>query len=451
MQARLDRWFGFVAALTVGACDGSNVVGIRYDATLADADAAETSFDGGDDAADAASDRADAGGMDAPQDVVPEAACVAPAIDVPTGGFVDARDDAGTAAVTGLSASLSAPGFTCLALATGQARCVGDNNLGQLGDNTAMNRTRPVPVMGALSVREVVAGGAFACALGDDRTVRCWGANPFGQLGDGTMSDHRVAAPVTGLTDAAQVAVGQSHACALLQGGGARCWGSNMFGQLGDGTIGGAVQPTPTAVMGLTDARQLELGVNFSCALLAGGGVRCWGTNSLGQLGDGSNMSPAPRLRPCAASSAPSASPPGRATRAPCSAAGRATCWGVGLVGQLGNGANSNAPGAVPVLGLTDAVDLSAGAQHTCAVVRDGTVRCWGSNMFGQLGNGGMTASNTPVAVPGLAGAVRVSAGARHTCALLADGAARCWGANGAGQLGDGTTMDRASPVPLTL
>ena len=94
-------------------------------------------------------------------------------------------------------------------------------------------------------------------------------------------------------------------------------------------------------------------------------------------------------------------------------------------------------------------VVISAGYNHTCALVTDGTIRCWGENTSGQLGDGTTTQRLTPVPVTGITTAVALSAGYSHTCALLADGALRCWGAGTSGQLGDGTTAQRLTPVPV--
>ena len=126
---------------------------------------------------------------------------------------------------------------------------------------------------------------------------------------------------------------------------------------------------------------------------------------------------------------------------------GTARCWGVNSTGQLGDGTISPSSTPVPVSGLTNAVAISAGRFHTCALLADGTIMlfskvvCWGAGTNGQLGNGGLTdrlfADSTAV---GLNNAIAVATGNLHSCALLADGTARCWGANSNGALGNGTT-----------
>lgn len=127
---------------------------------------------------------------------------------------------------------------------------------------------------------------------------------------------------------------------------------------------------------------------------------------------------------------------------------GAIRCWGANPYGQLGNGTTTDSPVAVPVATITNAVQVAAGALHTCAVLSGGTVSCWGWNANGQLGYSG-AGSTTPVPVAGVTGAVGVVAGLGHTCALLSGGTVTCWGDNNYGQLGDGTTASSASPVSV--
>lgn len=128
------------------------------------------------------------------------------------------------------------------------------------------------------------------------------------------------------------------------------------------------------------------------------------------------------------------------------------TCWGGNASGQLGNGTTTAAKVPTKVLmttgvALQGALGVSAGGEHSCAVMAGGTVRCWGWNQYGQLGDGSTITSLWPAVVTGIITATKVVAGTWHTCAILGDTTLRCWGANSAGELGDGTTTDRHAPV----
>ncbi|MCZ4618446.1 cutinase family protein, partial [Rhodococcus qingshengii] len=124
-------------------------------------------------------------------------------------------------------------------------------------------------------------------------------------------------------------------------------------------------------------------------------------------------------------------------------AGGTVKCWGSNEYGQLGDGTTTDRLTPVDVVGVPGATALSAGIEHSCAVVAGGTVKCWGSNEYGQLGDGTTTDRLTPVDVVGVSGATAVGAGAHHSCAVVAGGTVKCWGENMSGALGDGTTTNR--------
>ena len=171
--------------------------------------------------------------------------------------------------------------------------CCGPNELGQLGDGTAISHDNLTAVQLKGAAASVARGwGVTACALMLDATVQCWGWNPDGQVGDGTSGNTRLTpVAVTGLSRVTMLAVGGSHACALLSDRTARCWGDNQYGQLGDGTT--QQRPTPVAVEApngsgpWSNLVDLQSGVDFTCAVDTTGKVWCWGRNQYGQLGDG--------------------------------------------------------------------------------------------------------------------------------------------------------------------
>jgi len=177
---------------------------------------------------------------------------------------------------------------TCAVLSSGQVRCWGDNPDGQLGDGTSNpSMGIPVTVVGVNTATAIAAGRHHTCALLSSGEVKCWGRNNNGQLGDGGSGEFSLAVTVSGIRDAVAISAGNYHTCAVLLSGQVQCWGQNYRGQLGDGvTRGFSTMPVPVA--GIDDAVAIAGGNYHSCAVLGHGQVWCWGRNDLGQLGDGS-------------------------------------------------------------------------------------------------------------------------------------------------------------------
>ncbi|MEO5629073.1 MAG: hypothetical protein ABIQ62_04805, partial [Thermomonas sp.] len=167
--------------------------------------------------------------------------------------------------------------------------------------------------------------------------------------GDGSTTGTTTQLADTGLSGVTALALGAYHSCAIVAGGAVRCWGSNGSGQLGTGdTIN---RTTPVAVFGLeAGGTALALGGGHSCAIVSGGAVQCWGYN---------------------------------------------------FYGQLGNGSTINSATQVAVSGLTGAATFALGGSHSCAIVASRAVQCWGYNLYGQLGNSSTTSSTLPQDVIG--------------------------------------------------
>ncbi len=294
-------------------------------------------------------------------------------------------------------------------------------------------------------VTQVSAGHEFACAVAANGALKCWGEGFSAGLGIGSREPRSSPIEAIGLSAGATgVAAGSFHTCAVTSGGGVRCWGANAFGQLGDGTTTDRLVPVDVA--GLADVAAVAVGDTFSCALTTGGGVKCWGSNAFGQLGDGSGSNrPSPGDVSGLATGVIALSARG-ANACAVLAGGTARCWGGNAFGQLGDGSLSNRPTPVDVSGLAGVTAISSGYRHTCAVA-SGAVKCWGDNTTGQLGDGTNAQRTTPVDVTGLAaGATAVAGGNEHSCAVVG-GAVKCWGANGYGELGDGTFVASLAPV----
>jgi alpha-tubulin suppressor-like RCC1 family protein len=357
---------------------------------------------------------------------------------------------------------------SCALLASGRAQCWGSNSHGQLGDGTTAHHSLPGDVIGLEGIRQLAAGYAHTCAVLDDGLAACWGNNEKGQLGDGTQIQRLTPVPVVGLGGsvvalAAGGTYGVGHTCAVLDGGGLQCWGASDYGQVGSIVI--SAVPNPVTVAGLPRAVvEVAAGGVHTCARLTGGRVWCWGARrpeySLA-LGWGNLQYFQPPVEvidlPAGMLSVAANGTPWSGHECALTAAGGVKCWGANQFGQLGNGTHqvtSGLPAPVDVVGLPGGVQrLAVGGFHSCAVTSAG-VYCWGANRYGALGNGqwGTDAySVVPVAVSGLAtGVVTVAAGYDHTCALMVTGVVKCWGVNGEGQLGDGTDVySRSVPVDV--
>ena len=364
--------------------------------------------------------------------------------------------------ITGLSgvSAISAGGsHTCALMSSDGVKCWGYNSNGQVGDGTYGNtRTTPVDVSGLSSgVSAISAGWRHTCAITTTGGAKCWGYNNLGQVGDGSTINRTTPVDVLGLiSGVSAISAGGHFTCALTSGGGVKCWGSNENGQLGNGRSGsGEKSNTPVDVSGLSSGvSAISAGNSHTCALLNSGGVKCWGDNQYGQIGDGTNIDRNTPANVLGISSDVIAISAGDYHTCALLISGGVKCWGKGDYGQLGNGSSGDSNTPVNVQGLLSGVSaISAGGEHTCALLSSGGVQCWGSNENGQLGNGRSgygEKSDTPVDVSGLSsGVLAISAGNSHTCALLNSGEVKCWGGNSFGQLGDQTTELRTTPVSV--
>jgi alpha-tubulin suppressor-like RCC1 family protein len=292
----------------------------------------------------------------------------------------------------------------------------------------------------------IAVGDFHSCALLPDGVVKCWGSNTSGQVGNGTTVKSLISpVSVTGLGRTIAIAAGGGHTCALVAGGTVMCWGDNSYGQLGDGTTDDS--SVPVAVAGLTDARGIAAGGWHTCALVGSDGtVKCWGMNGIGQLGDGTTTG---RSSPVAVEGLTGAQAvtAGRDHSCALVAGGTVMCWGSNGVGQLGDGTITDRSSPVAVAGISGALDIAAGSEYTCALLGDHRVACWGDNYHGQLGNGTTTESFVPVTVSGLSDAQWLAVGGDHACVIVSDAAVRCWGSGP----GNGEPQDSSIPVELLI
>ena len=238
----------------------------------------------------------------------------------------------------------------------------------------------------------------------------------------------------------------------MLSTGGVKCWGYNFYGQLGDGTNTDRWRPADVSGL-ISGVVEVSSGDDHTCALTSRGTVKCWGLDNYGQLGNGATGGPS--YVPVDVVGLPSgvvAIAAGASHTCALTGSGGVMCWGSNAQGQLGDGATTDSSAPVAVRGLSSGVRaVVAGMVHSCALLSSGSVTCWGYNAEGELGDGTTGSSTTPVNVLGLAhSAVAVSSSTgRQTCALEISGGVQCWGANFSGELGDGTTTSSPTPVDV--
>jgi alpha-tubulin suppressor-like RCC1 family protein len=364
----------------------------------------------------------------------------------------DTPTPAATAPITRTISPITAGGtHTCMRTSAGGVKCWGDNKNGQLGDGSRTPRNSPVDVTGLTKgVEAVEAGLSHTCALTNRGGVKCWGNNDYGQLGDGTTEEHLTPVDVTGLTSGVvALAAGAAHTCALTAQGGVKCWGWNQSGQLGDGTT--EERLTPVDVTGLeSGVVALTAGAEHNCVLTAAGGVACWGSHSSGRGAYPSSPDAPIPVAVEGLSSGVTRLISGAFYNCVLTAAGVVECWGSNTFGQFGNGTAGGTVNPVEITGLPDSTVPWAGSWgHTCGVSASGTAYCWGLNDRGQLGDGSRTQRLYPSEVGGLAGVVAFALGYGHSCALTAANELWCWGINSQGELGDGTNVASLTPVKV--
>ncbi|MBK7961216.1 MAG: hypothetical protein IPK04_08375 [Bdellovibrionales bacterium] len=375
--------------------------------------------------------------------------------------------------VTGLGAgsgvlSISAGSETACAILGGgtSVKCWGRNDFGQLGNNSTISSSSPVDVININSGATKVSNATYhTCALVSGG-VKCWGGNGYGQLGNGNNMAQLTPVDVSGLTtDVVDMGVGgddntgNPYSCGVLTSGAVKCWGKDSgYSHFGPATPGATNIPFANSAIP-SGASLISLSIDFVCAKI-GLGVSCWGDDNDGyfaRIGSQLNLKPFDTLFTANVSGI---SIGGHGSSCVI-VNGGVKCFGANGYGQLGNSSYLSSYAPADVSGLPGSVSKVAisgngsggdGQAHTCAITSDGALRCWGANGRGQVGDNSVIHRNAPVMI--FANGVQdvdVAFG-NHTCAILSTGALKCWGRNDYGQLGNGLTSNSSVPIdPIGL
>src|SRR5690554_2146506 len=281
----------------------------------------------------------------------------------------------------------------------------------------------------------------------DNGSVMCWGDNKQGQLGNGkriepetdgepTFEDgenaeefkenlfsHTPVAVVNydnnPVIDAIEISASENHTCALLTAGNVKCWGSNSNGQLGNSQLSGKKTSSTAVDVNVADlqgVKAISVGNTYSCALLEAGDIKCWGKIPSGFSAN--NLLELTNKKPSQLATA-------SAHACVVTEDNQVQCWGDSS--KLGHSESE----AAEVTGIDNALFVSSKGSHSCALLNNGRVRCWGSNLRGQIGNGDGGSVTSTVTIPSknvinLSQVVSLSSGENYNCAVTQLGQVKC-------------------------
>jgi alpha-tubulin suppressor-like RCC1 family protein len=340
---------------------------------------------------------------------------------------------------------------TCAVKTDGTLYCWGDNSYGRLGDGSYGSKLNPMQIKSDTDWLTIKLGRDHTCGLKVDGTLYCWGQNWSGQVGDGSLSDSYSPKQIGIETDWVHLVTGKQHTCGLKTNNAIYCWGEGSGGQIGSGNH--EDRRVPAQVGGTTDWQNLSdgTGSGHNCAVKSNGSLFCWGVNTHGQVGIGTQsntFTPTQVGTDVDWKSAFAGSTQSCAIKID----GTLYCWGNNFSGQLGDGSSGADAHKSRPTQIGTAVGwqgIAIGIGHTCGVDSDGALYCWGNNEYGQLGDGTIESKLTPTLVATGDDWQSVIAGDRHSCAIKSVGSIYCWGRNGSGQLGDGSQENKLVPTPV--
>lgn len=336
---------------------------------------------------------------------------------------------------------------TCAITSADVLQCWGYNYYGQVGNGNTTDVLSPTTIDSGTNYKKVSVGSSITCGITDTNKIKCWG---HGYLGNGTYSSYlSVPTAIDVITDYSDISVG-GHICGVTTSSLTKCWGSNSGGQLGDGTS--ADRQTPTVILSSDIFTTVTAGGGFSCGLKSNGSIVCWGQNAVGQFGYGNAFSNRVPTKVDFTGTIADVSV-GESILCLIDSSQKLKCHSTTYPSSsifLGNGvpsANIKAP--IRVDPLTSYSLISNNSDTSCGITTAGVLKCWGYNYNGQLGTGSTQLESQPVVIDSGTTYSKVSNARFHTCGITTVGVLKCWGQNTNGNLGDGTVVDKLVPTVI--
>lgn len=342
---------------------------------------------------------------------------------------------------------------SCGITTSGALKCWGMNSNGQVGNGGNSNQLTPFKVS---SGNEVIsrmalgalggAGGTTTLALNSSGYLKAWGSNLYGQIGIGMNGSVFHAQDADSGVNYKSISLSNgypAYACGITTNDELKCWGANNYGQIGSGS-NFPLRSIPTNVDNDLSFKYVSTGNNHSCGITKNDYLKCWGSNTNGQIGDGTSGAGNDRFSPVLVDNGTKYLTVSAIASTTCgiTLAGVLKCWGSDSQGLLGDGAGVGSdvlsPQAIDV-GVTYQ-SLVMNSSNACAITTGQILKCWGYNIFGQLGDGTTTIRTSPTQVAGGELYSKVGMDGNSTCALIATGAnsgrIQCWGQGSSGQIG---------------
>ena len=341
-------------------------------------------------------------------------------------------------------------GHACGISSDGELYCWGSERDGKIGNgnNSSNNIYTPQRISISNTWERVELGKNHSCGINSGE-LYCWGKDDYGQVGNGGGStvDVNVAEKIGSSNTWSALSLSEFHTCGI-DNGELYCWGADFYGQVGNGSGSTSNIEAPQKIGSSNSWSDITVGEAFSCGIDAGE-LYCWGSDSSGEVGNGSG-STSNIESPQKIGSSNTWSSVGAGNSHACGINnGELYCWGSDSIGQIGNGSVSTAKVEAPQrIGNSNKWSAVAGGElHTCGI-NNNELYCWGYNEHGQVGNGSLIDFEIPQKISNSSSWILIEAGGYQSCAIK-NNDLYCWGKNNNGQLANSNY--KAIEIPLRI